>query len=35
MVVTLKDVADACNVSYSTVSKALKNSPLVKPKQKN
>lgn len=34
MVVTLKDVADACNVSYSTVSKALKNSPLVKPKTK-
>ncbi|MGX0345949.1 DNA-binding LacI/PurR family transcriptional regulator [Staphylococcus cohnii] len=35
MAVTLKDVAEACGVSYSTVSKALKNSHLVKPKTKN
>ncbi|MCE5001255.1 LacI family DNA-binding transcriptional regulator [Staphylococcus pseudoxylosus] len=34
MAVTLKDVAEACGVSYSTVSKALKNSQLVKPKTK-
>lgn len=34
MAVTLKDVAEACGVSYSTVSKALKNSHLVKPKTK-
>ncbi|GAA6817710.1 LacI family DNA-binding transcriptional regulator [Staphylococcus lloydii] len=35
MAVTLKDVAKACGVSYSTVSKALKNSPLVKPNTKS
>ena len=29
MPVTLKDIAQACGVSYSTVSKALKDSPLV------
>ncbi|MFD1337500.1 LacI family DNA-binding transcriptional regulator [Oceanobacillus iheyensis] len=29
MAVTLKDIAIECGVSYSTVSKALKNSPLV------
>lgn len=34
MAVTLKDVAEACGVSYSTVSKALKNSQLVKPNTK-
>lgn len=34
MAVTLKDVAEACGVSYSTVSKALKNSQLVKPETK-
>ena len=34
MAVTLKDVAEACGVSYSTVSKALKNSQLVKPQTK-
>lgn len=34
MAVTLKDVAEACGVSYSTVSKALKNSRLVKPNTK-
>ena len=34
MAVTLKDVAEACGVSYSTVSKALKNSKLVKPNTK-
>lgn len=34
MASTLKDIAKACNVSYSTVSKALKNSPLVKPETK-
>ncbi len=32
--VTIKDIARAANVSYSTVSKALNDSPLVKPETK-
>lgn len=32
MPVTLKDIATACNVSFSTVSKALKNSPEISQK---
>lgn len=32
--VTIKDIAKATNVSYSTVSKALNDSPLVKPETK-
>ncbi len=32
MPVTLKDIAKACNVSFSTVSKALKNSPEISQK---